>query len=94
MMPRVDASCRFRSPAHAEEVLVVGVQVEALTDRRITYRFQAHERSSRRLVAEGTYRVACVNTSFRPIEFPPAISSLFSRLPELLRQQALEAGWA
>jgi hypothetical protein len=29
MMPRVDASCRFRSPAHAEEVLEIGIAVES-----------------------------------------------------------------
>lgn len=101
MMPRVDASCRFRSPAHAEEVLEIGIAVESLTERRITYRFQARERDSQRLVAEGTYRVACVRSDFTPIEFPPAVRTLFERLEGLLRQQALgaadtrrRAGWA
>jgi acyl-CoA thioester hydrolase len=99
MMPRVDASCRFRSPAHAEEVLEIGVAVESLTERRIAYRFQARERDSKRLVAEGTYRVACVRSDFTSIEFPPAVRALFEHLEDLLRQQALggtgrRAGWA
>jgi acyl-CoA thioester hydrolase len=101
MMPRVDASCRFRSPAHAEEVLEIGIAVESLTERRITYRFQARERDSRRLVAEGTYRVACVDADFTSMEFPPAFRALFDHLDDVLRQQALgatgsgrHAGWA
>jgi acyl-CoA thioester hydrolase len=101
MMPRVDASCRFRSPAHAEEVLEIGIAVESLTERRIAYRFEARERDSRRLVAEGAYRVACVRTDFASIEIPPAVRALFGRLEDLLAQQALavagtgrRAGWA
>jgi len=96
MMPRVDASCRFRSPAYAEEVLEVGIAVEAMTERRITYRFRVRERDSQRLVAEGTYRVACVRADFKAVEFPAAIRTLFDRLDQLLRQQALGTagtGW-
>jgi acyl-CoA thioester hydrolase len=101
MMPRVDASCRFRSPAHAEEVLEIGIAVESLTERRIAYRFQARECDSQRLVAEGTYRVACVRSDFTSIEFPPGVRDLFEHMEDLLRQQALgtvgtgrHAGWA
>ena len=61
LMPRLEASCRFRSPARAEEVLSVGIAVLELTERRIKYAFEAHERDLQRLVCEGSYRVACVS---------------------------------
>lgn len=100
LMPRVDASCRFRSPARAEEVLEIGIAVDSITERRIVYRFEARERDARRLVAEGTYRVACVKQDgFTAVEFPPELRGLFSRMKDLLREQRAGsgqrgAGWA
>ena len=41
LMPRVDASCKFRVPARAEEVLEIGIAIESITTRRISYRFKA-----------------------------------------------------
>jgi YbgC/YbaW family acyl-CoA thioester hydrolase len=100
LMPRVDASCRFRSPARAEEVLEVGIAVDAVQGRRIAYRFEARERDTRRLVVEGAYRVACVDAkTFKATDFPAPLLGLFARVPELLRQQReagrrRSAGWA
>ena len=100
LMPRVDASCRFRSPARAEEVLEIGIAVESITERRISYRFEARERDTRRLVAEGAYRVGCVTQGvFTGTEFPAPLRGLFKRMPELIREQREErghrgAGWA
>src|ERR1700681_2250159 len=44
LMPRVEATCRFRSPARAEEVLAIGIGVEEMTERRISYLFEARQR--------------------------------------------------
>jgi YbgC/YbaW family acyl-CoA thioester hydrolase len=100
LMPRVDASCRFRSPARAEDVLEVGIAVDTVSERRIAYRFEVRERDTRRLVAEGAYRVACVNKdTFKAVEFPLPLRGLFGRLDDLLREQRdpkrrRAAGWA
>lgn len=100
VMPRVEASLRFRSPARAEEVLEIGIAVDEIRERRIAYRFEARERDTRRLVAEGAYRVACVDpTTFKATEFPAQLRRLFTRLPDLLREQGegrrrRAAGWA
>ena len=100
LMPRVDASCRFRSPARAEEVLEIGIAVESITERRIAYRFEVRERDTRRLVVEGAYRVACVKKeTFAATEFPAPLRGLFKRMDELIREQRRElghrgAGWA
>lgn len=100
LMPRVEASCRFRSPARAEEVLEVGIAVEEIGERRIHYRFEVRERDTRRLIAEGSYRVACVSSeTFKGREFPAAIRILFGRFDELVHEQRtgprrLRAGWA
>lgn len=99
LMPRVDAAVHFRSPARAEEVLEVGIRPEELSERRLVYRFEVRERDTQRLVAEGSYRVACVaSDTFKAREFPPAIRLLLKRFDELLREQRsgkrrAGAGW-
>ena len=99
LMPRLEATCRFRSPARAEEVLSVGIAVSELSDRRIAYAFEAHERDTQRLVCEGGYRVACVTAdTFKPREFPPGMRLLIKRLPDIIAEQAsprrpLKPGW-
>ena len=100
LMPRVEASCRFRSPVRAEEVLEIDIAVESITERRIAYRFQARERDTRRIACEGAYRVACVSQeTFKATEFPPELRALFKRMDELVKAQQQDksqraAGWA
>lgn len=89
LMPRLEASCRFRSPARAEEVLSVGIAVVEFTERRIKYAFEAIERDTQRLVCEGGYRVACVTAdTFKPCDFPGGMRTLLKRLPDLIAEQA------
>jgi len=100
VMPRVEATLRFRSPARAEEVLEIGIAVDEIKARRIAYRFEARERDTQRLVAEGAYRVACVDpTTFKAVEFPAPLLGLFTRCASLIREQGegrrrRAAGWA
>jgi 4-hydroxybenzoyl-CoA thioesterase len=99
LMPRLEATCRFRSPAHAEDVLEVGAAVREMTERRIAYIFEARQRDTTRLVCEGEYRVACVSAdTFKARDFPPAMRTLMDRLPRLIQEQRSDgrraAGWA
>lgn len=100
LMPRVETSLRFRAPARAEEVLEIGIAVDEITERRIAYRFEARERDTQRLIAEGAYRVACVRQdTFKGTEFPPQLRGLFKRMDELVKEQneggrRRSAGWA
>ena len=76
-MPRTSLQSRFRSPAKLGDELSVGVGVGQITDRRIGFAFDVHERDTDRLICEASYRVACVDaTTFAPQPFPPEIVSL------------------
>jgi YbgC/YbaW family acyl-CoA thioester hydrolase len=78
-MPRTSLQSRFRSPAKLGDELSVGVGVAEITDRRIGFAFDIHERGTDRLVCEATYRVACVDaTTFAPQTFPRAIVELLA----------------
>jgi YbgC/YbaW family acyl-CoA thioester hydrolase len=78
-MPRTSLQSRFRSPAKLGDELSVGVGVAEITDRRIGFAFDIHERGTDRLVCEASYRVACVDaTTFAPQAFPRAIVELLA----------------
>lgn len=87
-MPRVELTCRFRSPARAGDELEVGIAVDLPTERRIVYRFEVRQRATGRLVVEGSYRVACVRRdTFAPIEVPPLVRTLLARAADLAAAQ-------
>src|SRR5262245_19326060 len=76
-MPRTSLQSRFRSPAKLGDQLSVGVGVAEITDRRVGFTFDIHERGTDRLICEASYRVACVDAeTFAPRPFPPEIAAL------------------
>ena len=92
MMPRVDGHARFKSPARPDELLVIGVAVSEVSERRIGFSFDVREHETERLVAEGGYRLAVVNTkTFTSVPVPPALADLLRRTPDLAAAQASAA---
>jgi len=82
-MPRTSLRAGFRSPAKLGDEISVGVGVSAMSDRRIVFAFDLHERSTQRLICEASYRVACVDaTTFAPRTFPDEVVSLLSSAHE------------
>jgi acyl-CoA thioester hydrolase len=78
-MPRTSLQSRFRSPAKLGDELSVGVGVAEITDRRIGFAFDIHERGSDRLICEASYRVACVDeVTFAPRRFPDEVVALLA----------------
>ena len=76
-MPRTSLQSRFRSPAKLGDELSVGVAVSEITDRRIGFAFDIHERGTGRLICEASYRIACVDaTTFATRTFPDEIVAL------------------
>jgi len=76
-MPRTSLQAQFRSPAKLGDEIAVGVGVAELTDRRIGFAFDIHERGTGRLICEASYRVACVDAKlFTPRPLPGEIVSL------------------
>lgn len=91
MMPRVEVFAKFRSPARPDELLVIGVAVSELSDRRIAYAFEVREDGTDRFLAEGGYRLAVVKTeTFNSIPVPDALADLLRRVPALADAQRPE----
>jgi acyl-CoA thioester hydrolase len=76
-MPRTSLVSRFRSPAKLGDDLSVGVGIAEITDRRIGFAFDIHERGTDRLICEASYRVACVDAkTFASQTFPAELVTL------------------
>jgi YbgC/YbaW family acyl-CoA thioester hydrolase len=78
-MPRTSLQSGFRSPARLGDEISVGVGISAITDRRVGFAFDVHERGTDRLICEASYRVACVDaTTFATRTFPDEVVSLLA----------------
>jgi 4-hydroxybenzoyl-CoA thioesterase len=76
-MPRTSLQSGFRSPAKLGDEISVGVGISTITERRIGFAFDIHERGTDRLICEASYRVACVDaTTFATRAFPDQIVAL------------------
>ena len=86
-MPRTSLQSRFKSPAKLGDEIAVGVGVASITERRIEYAFDIHERGTDRLICDASYRVACVDQqTFAPRAFPSEIVGLLA--PALVKRGA------
>jgi len=78
-MPRTSLQSRFRSPARLGDELSIGVGVAHISDRRVGYAFDIHERGTGRLICEASYRVACVDAgTFAPVVCPQQLIGLLT----------------
>jgi YbgC/YbaW family acyl-CoA thioester hydrolase len=88
-MPRTALRSGFRSPARLGDEISVGIGVSAITDRRLGFAFDVHERGTNRLICEASYRVACVDaTTFATRTFPDEIVSLLGQARVTIEDQA------
>jgi acyl-CoA thioester hydrolase len=88
MMPRVEVQARFKSPARPDELLAIGVAVSEISERRIGLMFEAREHGPDRFLAEGSYRLAIVETAtFKSVPVPRALADLLQRVPEVAGAQ-------
>lgn len=58
-LPRVEAFCKYKSPAAFNDVLLVSLTVEEIMDKAVKYGFNVSNSATQQLIAEG-YVVAVV----------------------------------
>jgi YbgC/YbaW family acyl-CoA thioester hydrolase len=86
-MPRVEAQIRFASPARPGQTIRIGVDATIVNPRRMKYMFDMRDDETSRLLAYGTVRIACVDMSFVPRDFPDELVQMIKRLPALIERQ-------
>lgn len=73
-LPVVEAHCRYRQPAHYEDLLQIEVDVTEV--RAASMRFEYRVCRERALLAEGFTRHACIDATGRPKRIPPPLLAL------------------
>jgi acyl-CoA thioester hydrolase len=74
--PVAEAFCKYRRPAHYEDLLDVDIQVTELGHVRIRFGYQV--RRGAELVADGYTVHACVNPQGKPVRIPEPLRAAFS----------------
>ena len=76
-----DATCRYKSPAHFEEEILIRTSLAKATDRVIRYRYELCEKASGRLLATGETAHVVTNPRCRPARLPDPYRKFFSLPP-------------
>ncbi|GIW91518.1 MAG: 4-hydroxybenzoyl-CoA thioesterase [Pirellulaceae bacterium] len=79
--PRVAAECRYRGPAHFEDILDIAVHLERMGTSSVTFAFTFHRGDD--LIAEGRITTVCCRlvegSKPEPIPIPPEIREQLQR---------------
>ena len=74
--PVAEAFCKYRRPAHYEDLLDVDIQVTELGHARIRFGYRVLRREE--LIADGHTVHACVDARGKPVRIPEPLRAAFS----------------
>jgi len=75
-LPVVEATCRYVAPARYEDVLLVGIEVPAVTRVTLTFRYQVTREGESDVLCTGTTLHACLGKGGRPARLPEWVASM------------------
>jgi len=76
-----EASCRYKSPAHFEDDIVVRTSLGRANDRIIRYRYEIRRKSDAELLATGETAHVVADINHRPARLPDRYRGYFSLPP-------------
>jgi acyl-CoA thioester hydrolase len=76
-----EAGCRYKSPAHFEDDIVVRTSLAKATDRVIRYHYEVRRRNDGELLATGDTAHVVTDREHRPSRLPDKYRSCFSLPP-------------
>lgn len=74
--PVIETRCRFRSPAHYDDVLIVHTWISELKHASVEFSHKIIRESNNTLIAEGFSKLACLNASRQPTAMPERLRKL------------------
>lgn len=74
--PVTETHCRFRSPAHYDDILTVQTWVSELKHASVEFSHKVIREDDNKLIAEGFSRLACLNARRRPVPMPEKLKRL------------------
>ncbi len=77
--PVTEAHCRFRSPAHYDDVLIIQTWVGELKHATVEFCYKVVREGDGKLIAEGSTKLACLNANRRPTSMPEKLVTLLQQ---------------
>jgi len=77
-LPVVEATCRYMAPARYEDVLLVGIEVPAVTRVTLTFRYDVTREGESAVLCSGSTVHACLGKGGRPARLPGWVAALVS----------------
>jgi len=75
-IPRVEAFCRYRSPARFGDMLTVTLRLGEMTDKTMTYGFDIKRKNNEESVCDGYLKLIGLDLeSWRATRLPPDLAS-------------------
>ena len=75
-LPVVEATCRYLLPARYEDVLLVGVEVPAVSRVTLTFRYEVTREGESAVLCTGSTVHACLGKGGRPARLPDWVAAL------------------
>jgi len=75
-LPVVEATCRYLLPARYEDVLLIGVEVPAVSRVTLTFRYEVTREGDPAVLCTGTTVHACLGKAGRPARLPHWVAAL------------------
>lgn len=74
--PVTEAHCRFRSPAHYDDILIIQTWISELKHATVEFNHKVICEGDNKLIVEGFSRLACLNANRKPIPMPEKLKRL------------------
>lgn len=74
--PVAEAFCRYRSPAHYDEILVIQTWISELKHATVEFSHKIMREGDNKLIAEGFTKLACLNAEYKPTSIPEKLKKL------------------
>lgn len=79
LLPVREAFCRYRRPAHYDDVLYIRAGISECRHASLTFLYEIYAEDKRTLLAEGRTEHACINRSGKPVRLPDWLLTLISQ---------------
>jgi YbgC/YbaW family acyl-CoA thioester hydrolase len=74
--PRIEAHCQYKAACRFDDYVDVSMSVREVTEKTITYDFQAVRQQDGKLAAEGHIRCIAVNSEWKAVQLPSEIAKI------------------
>lgn len=81
LLPVREAQCRYRAPAHYDELVQVHAGISEMGRASLRFVYELWDEDKSHLLATGSTQHALVNRDGRPVAMPDWFRALFSVLP-------------